>query len=339
MTPTGPSELPGVSPTSNFHVSICSGEPAGIGPDLCLTLPESERKHALIVGDHNLLEQRARQLGLTLKIADEFAPPAKNKLRVLHVGISAPVCPGKPNPQNVAYLKEIIRKSADLARAHGTGLATCPTDKALIAGTGIPFTGLTSYLRELCGAASTLSMFVGKVSSKETLRVSFASMHIPLAKVPASLNAHLIKETVRQTREVLRQHFGIRQPVLALCGLNPHAGENRLLGNEEAEYLNNCADELKKEGVRLSGPLPADSLFASVNRCKYDCIIALFHDQGLAPFKALTFGKGAQITFGLPFIRTSPDHGTAYALAGTGKADCGSLAFACRLLREIRSPQ
>ena len=310
---------------------ICSGEPAGIGPDLCLMLPPAIRRRVVIMGDADMLVERAKQLNLDIALTSSSNVKSK-ELRVLHFPLRTRVRPGRPSPKNVPYILQMIDTACAITPSNHIGLVTAPLDKSVIA-TRHAFTGLTPYLYSTCRRPKGLSMFVGEVQRKEPLRVSFASMHLPLARVSQALNPAGLRQTIQQTNQVLRQYFHIQQPRLALCGLNPHAGEDGILGSEESKWLNSCAAQLRRQRIKVAGPLAADSLFTAANRCKYDAIIALFHDQGLAPFKALTFGRSAQLTFGLPFLRASPDHGTAYSLAARREQiNCGSMIHACQLI-------
>jgi len=315
---------------------ITSGEPAGLGPDLCL-LVANEFYHSIVVmGDGDLLTERAKRLNIELKLTEINTSPPKldqpsepGQLYLIHHPLKKQAEISEPDIANVPYLLELHNHAAELCSNGSYGaLITAPTDKKLINAAGEHFTDLTSYLRELTNSSKTLSIFVGN-----RIKVAFITMHIPLMQVGKLLSKQLVKRKILMTHQAIQHYFSCPEPQLALCGLNPHSGEGGLLGQEEKILLTPLADQLRAQDINLVGPLSADSLLAFAT--KYDAIIAIYHDQGLAPFKALTFGQGAQWTYGLPFIRTSPDHGTAYAIAGSKHIDYGSMKQAIRLAIEL----
>ena len=328
--------------TKNKPLLITTGEPAGIGPDLCLLLVAEEKQQAVLLGDGDLLRERARQLGLDLDFSPlkdhfEMSPSESADIPFIHIPLQKKVTPGKPDTANVPYLLAMHERAVELCRQKNSpfaALVTSPTDKGLIQRTGVHFSDLTQHLGELSGTRESLSIFCGDVAWGRLL-VSFITMHLPLAEVSSRLSPELIRAKIRLSRQAMQEVFGISEPKLALCGLNPHAGEDGFLGKEEKELIQPVADELREEGMKLQGPLSADSLFAPAILSAYDMVIAFYHDQGLAPFKALCFGRGAQLTYGLPFLRTSPDHGTAYALSGTRTMNGGSMKKAAKLARQL----
>lgn len=315
---------------------VTSGEPAGLGPDLCLLVASEFHHQMVLLGDGDLLTERANRLNSELHLAEvtDQSPPMKpNQLCFIHHPLKERVVIGKPSPANVPYLLTLHNQAAELCKGGDySALVTAPTDKAIIHAAGQDFTDLTGYLRQFTNSSDTLSIFIGD-SAKGRIKVAFITMHIPLMQVGKALNERLIRTKITMTHQAIQHYFSRPHPRLALCGLNPHSGEGGLLGNEEQTLLAPIAKQLRGAEMNLVGPLSADSLFAFAT--EYDAIIAVYHDQGLAPFKALTFGRGAQWTHGLPFIRTSPDHGTAYAIAGSKQIDCGSMKQALRLAIEL----
>ena len=404
-------------------ILIPTGEPAGIGPDICLMLPAELRRGLVFMGDGDMLSERAKLLGLKVSFkrvesgqlessqvessqveskapgmdgganganarANDGATDAD--FRFIHLPLNKKVTPGKPDAENNPYLLGMLKQAVQLCMKHEyTTMVTAPVSKQLI-NKSIPFIGLSEFLQETCQATTTmLRMFCGKINSAiydtgndagsdsgsgiggdKELRVTFATMHIPVNEIANKLSPKLVERTIRDTNMIMQKYFNCNSPTsdsaspaslsslatssastlspststssvlsplprLALCGLNPHAGEERLLGEEEAQWMTALARRLQGEGINVSDPLAADSLFAVGNLAHYDAVIAMFHDQGLTPFKALTFNQGAQLTFGLPFLRLSPDHGTAFSLAGSGKANSGSMEYAVRLALKL----
>ena len=246
----------------------------------------------------------------------------------------ARLLPGRPDPVFTPWVTHAIETAVTLARRHQvSGIVTLPIQKATLAAGGFSFPGHTEFLAHLAGLrpSDVAMMFV-----TGDLRVVPATIHCPLAEVPGRITPALLRRRVRVMQAALVQDFGIARPRIAVAGLNPHAGENGLMGREEQEIITPVLDQLRKDaGFDLAGPLPADSLFATPNRTRYDAILAMYHDQALIPVKALDFSGSVNVTLGLPFPRTSPDHGTAVDLVGKQQADCGSLLSALTLAGEI----
>ena len=239
-------------------VLICSGEPAGVGPDLCLMLPRAIRQRALVMGDRDMLKERAQQLNLSITLVNSDAQPRAHELRVHHIPLRTKVRAGRPDRRNVAYVLQMIQTACAMTREGAyLGLITAPFDKSIITRAGHAFTGLTPYLHALCGTSANLTLFVGEAARKEPVRVAFASMHIPLAQVASTLNARTLQHTIQRTHQALRQSFNLRQPRLALCGLNPHAGEHGVLGRDELNWINDCAKQARRQRIDLTGPLAA----------------------------------------------------------------------------------
>ncbi|TXH03917.1 MAG: 4-hydroxythreonine-4-phosphate dehydrogenase PdxA [Nevskiaceae bacterium] len=319
--------------TTPGRLLLTPGEPAGIGPDLVVALAQQPHAAELVaVADADLLAQRARQLGLPLRIvpASLQTPAAAHEpgtLRVLHVALAAPAQAGRLDPRNARYVLQTLETAARTCLAgQAQGLVTAPVQKSVINDAGIPFSGHTEFLAELCGAPMPVMMLVA-----DTLRVALATTHLPLREVPHALTRDTLMAVLRVLERDLRARFGIAAPRILVCGLNPHAGEGGHLGREEIEVIAPVLDSLRAEGLRLTGPLPADTLFTPKYLEHADAVLAMFHDQGLPVLKYAGFGHAVNITLGLPILRTSVDHGTALELAGTGRADSGSLRAALAL--------
>jgi 4-hydroxythreonine-4-phosphate dehydrogenase len=307
---------------------ITPGEPAGIGPDLCieLALKPCPGIQAVVVADPELLAARAALLGHTVLLTpfDASALPLENKvgeLFVVPVPLGEPVNPGVLASGNSAYVLATLRTACDMVLA-GTikALVTGPVHKGIINDAGIPFTGHTEFLADYCHQPLTVMMLAA-----EGLRVALATTHLPLAKVPAAITKPLLRDIIRILNQDLQDKFGIEKPRILVCGLNPHAGEGGHLGSEEIEIIEPVLEEMRQLGMTLIGPLPADTLFTDKYLADADAVLSMFHDQGLPVLKFKGFGNSCNITLGLPMIRTSVDHGTALDLAGSGTIDSGSL--------------
>jgi 4-hydroxythreonine-4-phosphate dehydrogenase len=311
---------------------ITSGEPAGIGPDLCVQLAAAPPEIPFaVIADINLLQQRAEQLGLALRMQD-FSPGNKsvckpNTLSVIHVPLAAKCRSGILDAANSEYVLAMLRRAVQGCQAgEFSGMVTAPVHKGVINDAGFPFIGHTEFLAEQTGTKLVVMMLVGG-----GMRVALATTHLALRDVPAAITAPLIEEVLRIIHRDLQRRFGIKQPRILVAGLNPHAGEGGYLGLEEIEVLIPVLDKLRAEGINVSVPLPADTLFTPQKLAQCDCVLSMYHDQGLPVLKHASFGHGVNVTLGLPVIRSSVDHGTALDLAGTGRADSGSLLEAIRL--------
>lgn len=307
---------------------VTSGEPAGIGPELCLRLAgRTDAVQPVILGDRNLLEQRASTLGLAVAFRDfrPENPVDRDKLDVLHIPLAVAATAGKLDPANAGYVLALLdRALAGCRCGEFAAMITAPVHKGVINQAGIPFTGHTEYLADKTGTPLVVMMLAGN-TERGPLRVALATTHLPLKEVPAAITADLLERTLRILHADLRGKYGLSDPRILVAGLNPHAGEGGYLGREESEIISPLLDKLRAEGMRLSGPHPADTMFTPPILAQGDAVLAMYHDQGLAPLKYATFGHGINVTLGLPIIRTSVDHGTALELAGTGRADPGSL--------------
>ena len=317
-------------------IAVTAGEPAGIGPDLCVALARRRLPaRIVVVADRDLLRGRARALGTSLKIADAATGSGgrtrPGTLLVHHVPLARPTVAGRLDPANSAYVLRTLEVAADGCRDGAfDALVTAPLQKSVINESGIAFTGHTEYLAERTGAPHVVMMLVGG-----GLRVALATTHLALKDVARAITAESLERTLRVLRADLAQRFGIRNPRIVVAGLNPHAGEAGFLGREEADIIGPLLDRLRREGFDLVGPLPADTLFNPRRLKRCDCVLAMYHDQGLPVLKYASFGSGVNVTLGLPIIRTSVDHGTALDLAGTGRAAGGSLVEAIRLAAHL----
>ncbi|KPQ02891.1 4-hydroxythreonine-4-phosphate dehydrogenase PdxA [Marinobacter sp. HL-58] len=313
-------------------LALTAGEPAGIGPELCLQLALEQRQPGIVVvACKYLLQARAKLLGLTVELEDwspgKQAAREPGRLSVLHVAGLASTDAGRLDPANSAYVLETLRIAAQ-GCLDGTfdGMVTAPVHKGVINNAGIAFSGHTEFLQELCGVERVVMML-----ATEELRVALVTTHLPLKDVSAAITAERLIQVTRILDADLRRFFAIKHPRILVAGLNPHAGEGGHLGREEIEVIEPTLDKLRQEGLTLTGPLPADTLFTPHWLENADAVLAMYHDQGLPVLKYQGFGRAVNITLGLPIVRTSVDHGTALDLAGTGKADAGSLHAAIRV--------
>lgn len=320
-------------------IAITAGEPAGIGLDVCVKLAHHPLAARLIIlADQQALAARARALQLPLTMHSEpgmLAHAGDGCLCVRHVPTATPVQAGLLNAANSHYVLRLL----DIARAgcqsgEFDAMVTAPVHKGVINDAGIAFSGHTEYLAETTHTPQVVMMLVGG-----GMRVALATTHLPLTKVSAALTADALTTTLRILHHDLIQKFGIAEPVIYVAGLNPHAGENGYLGNEEITTINPVLDALRAEGMQLIGALPADTMFSQSNLAKADAFLAMYHDQGLAVLKHASFGEGVNVTLGLPIIRTSVDHGTALDIAGSGQADIGSMLSAIQLAITLAQAQ
>jgi 4-hydroxythreonine-4-phosphate dehydrogenase len=310
------------------RIAVTSGEPAGIGPELCLSLARhSCGAHPVVLADRGLLAERAARLGLNVSCRDYHPanPAADGVLDVLHVPLASPAKPGELDAANGPYVLALLdRALAGCQSGEFAAMATAPVHKGVINQAGVHFTGHTEYLAEKTGTPLVVMMLAGD-TERGPLRVALATTHLPLKDVPAAITPEVLEQTLRILHADLRSKYGIAAPRILVAGLNPHAGEGGYLGMEEIEIITPVLDKLRGEGMQLSGPHPADTMFTPPVLAGGDAVLAMYHDQGLTALKYATFGHGINVTLGLPIIRTSVDHGTALELAGTGKADPGSL--------------
>ena len=315
-------------------ILVTTGEPAGIGPDIALALAQRDHRCRLaFAGDPEMLAQRAERLGLDVRITPlvtEPRPHRAGEMQVVAHPLAAPVVPGRLNSANAGYVLSMLNTAID-GCLNGTyqAMVTAPLQKSVIADTGIAFSGHTEYLAERTGAEHPVMLLVAG-----TLRVALATTHIPLAAVPSAIHGAGLVQTLRVLNQGLQTRFRMPAPRILVLGLNPHAGESGHLGREEIETIAPAIAAARHLEIDARGPLPADTAFTPHALADADAVLAMYHDQGLPVLKHAGFGRGVNITLGIPIVRTSVDHGTALDLAGTGHADSGSLAAALDLALE-----
>ena len=315
-------------------LALTAGEPAGIGPDLCIALSQRALPCRLsVLGDVEVLRARAAQLGIAVDfiLGDAIQAHQPGALHVRHIATAAPVTAGTLDPRNSPHVLALL--DAALAGClDGTyhAVVTAPVHKGVINDAGFAFTGHTEYLADHSGTRKVVMMLAGG-----GLRVALATTHLPLRAVADAITPALLDEVIRILYADLQSKFGIIRPRIVVAGLNPHAGESGHLGREEIDVIEPVLERLRREGIDLAGPLPADTLFSRIRVDPCDAVLAMYHDQGLPVLKYASFGAGVNITLGLPFIRTSVDHGTALDLAGTGRAEVGSLLAAIEVAMEM----
>jgi 4-hydroxythreonine-4-phosphate dehydrogenase len=318
-------------------IVITSGEPAGIGPDLCLAIANRPWSCELVIAcDRRILGTRARQLGMSLRLPDYDAKSSSSApISVAHIPAPAAVVPGKLEARNAGYVLDLLNYASDgCLRGEFAAMVTAPVQKSTINDSGIAFSGHTEYLAERTRADLPVMMLVTK-SARETLRVALATTHLALVDVSKTITPALLEKTVHILNHDLRTRFRIAAPCILVCGLNPHAGESGYLGREEIETISPALASLRAQGINVLGPAPADTAFTPHMLEQADVVLAMYHDQGLPVLKYAGFGNAVNVTLGLPIIRTSVDHGTALDLAGSGKADAGSLIAAVELAIDL----
>ncbi|MEI7035819.1 4-hydroxythreonine-4-phosphate dehydrogenase PdxA [Fulvimonas yonginensis] len=316
------------------RLALTAGEPAGVGPELLVRLAGLPLAADLVaITDRELLERAAIRCGVTLDLREDDGRPQPHvpgSLRVRHVPLAVGEQPGRPDPRNARHVLATLAEAADGCLAgRYDALVTAPLQKATLNDAGIPFSGHTEYFAERAGVAVVMML------ASPELRVALATTHLPLAAVPAAITPELLARTLRIVHAELQTKFGLAEPRIAVLGLNPHAGEGGHLGREELELVVPVLDRLRAGGMHLLGPLPADTAFVPAMRGRYDAVLAMYHDQALPVLKSEAFDRTVNLTLGLPFIRTSVDHGTALDLAGTGRADPSSLIAAARMALEL----
>jgi 4-hydroxythreonine-4-phosphate dehydrogenase len=309
-----------------MRIAITTGEPAGIGPEVSLRAAFEASIDCDLLGDAGLLETTARGLGMPW--------PLPGRVRLVHEPLAAPARPGTLDVRNAPYVLRLIDRALDGWRA-GTyaGLTTAPVHKGVINDAGIAFTGHTEYLAAATGARQVVMLLVGG-----GLRVALATTHLPLAAVPQAITRSLLDGCLDVLQHDLVARFGMAVPRIAVVGLNPHAGEGGHLGREEIDVIGPAVLAARARGIAATGPWPADTIFVARNAMNADVILAMYHDQGLATLKYASFGRGVNVTLGLPLVRTSADHGTALDLAGKGQADAGSMKEALALAAILATP-
>lgn len=314
---------------------VTSGEPAGIGPDICLSLADrADERPVVVLADIHMLRDRAKILNKNIEIIEyqqQEQSSLQGQLFVEHVPLNQDIVLGELNPENSAYVLEQLRRSAYYAvEEQSVGVATAPVQKSVINDAGIHFSGHTEYYQEFAGVDRVVMMLATK-----TLRVALATTHLPLRDVADAITKPRLHQVIDILIHDLKTKFKIEHPHILVCGLNPHAGEGGYLGHEEIDTINPVLESYRVQGVNMSLSMPADTLFTPENLKDADAVLAMYHDQGLPVLKSQGFGEAINITLGLPFIRTSVDHGTALNLAGTGLAKSSSLHVAVDLALEL----
>jgi 4-hydroxythreonine-4-phosphate dehydrogenase len=328
-----------VSEAVNLPIlALTAGEPAGIGPDLCIALSQQALPCRLsVLGDVDVLRDRATRLGIAVDFLTGDAIPEHQPgtLHVHPVPVAAAVTAGVLDPRNSAHVLALLDAAlAGCLSGAYHAMVTAPVHKGVINDAGFAFTGHTEYLADHSGTKKVVMMLAGG-----GLRVALATTHLPLREVADAITPELLDEVIHILHADLQSKFGIPRPRILVAGLNPHAGESGHLGREEIDVIEPVLDRLRGEGMDLVGPLPADTLFSRIRHAPCDAVLAMYHDQGLPVLKYASFGAGVNITLGLPFIRTSVDHGTALDLAGTGRAEVSSLLTAIGVAMEMAERQ
>lgn len=316
---------------------ITTGEPAGIGPEVSVSaalefLEKRADVQITLLGDEQLLN-----------LPKNLRPELSKRLHIQSIPVSVPVQTGVLNPNNAQYVVKLLDQAIDgCLRGQFAAMVTAPLHKGIINQAGTPFTGHTEYLAQRCQTPHVVMMLCSSLSSgflglksPRDLRVALVTTHLPLKEVPQAIRYELVLETIQIVHQDLQNKFGITSPLIHVAGLNPHAGEAGYLGREEIEVISPAIEFARKMGINVAGPYPGDTMFDPQSVAQVDAFIAMYHDQGLAPFKFVTFGSGVNITLGLPIIRTSVDHGTALDIAGKGIADSGSMFEALDLAYQL----
>ncbi|MGC8521324.1 MAG: 4-hydroxythreonine-4-phosphate dehydrogenase PdxA [Steroidobacteraceae bacterium] len=313
------------------RIVLTSGEPAGVGPELCLAAAARRLECELIcLADRELLAERARALGWPVSLRPyapgTACPHEPGQLTVEHHALAVPSVAGHLDVRNARYVTGLLERAcAGALSGEFAAIVTAPVHKGVINDAGVPFTGHTEFFAERTGASPVMMLVTG------SLRVALATTHLPLARVSGAITRESLCRTVTILERDLKRWWGLARPRIAVCGLNPHAGEGGHLGDEEIGVIGPALQRLRADGIDVTGPLPADTVFVPRVLANYDAVLAMYHDQGLPVVKHAGFDNAVNVTLGLPILRTSVDHGTALELAGTGRADCGSLMAALEL--------
>jgi 4-hydroxythreonine-4-phosphate dehydrogenase len=328
--------MPMPSLTRVPRIALTPGEPAGIGPDLCIQIARHDLPcEAVVIASEELLLERAERLGVAVRLNrfDDALPPRphrRGELSIVPVSLNAPPQCGRLNPANSRYVLKTLNKAVKgCMEGIFDAMVTGPVHKGVINDAGHPFTGHTEYIAAITGGTPVMML------ATPGLRVALATTHLPLCEVSQAITRSRLRQVLSVLDHDLRTRFGINRPKILVCGLNPHAGENGHLGTEEIEVIEPVLVNLRLQGMDLHGPLPADTLFTPKYLAAADAVLAMYHDQGLPVLKHMGFGQAVNITLGLPILRTSVDHGTALDLAGTGKAETGSLLYALAIAAQM----
>lgn len=311
---------------SNSPVALTTGEPAGIGPEICVRAVYQTDQPVCLIGDCELLETQRQAFGL---------PNWPGHVTFKHIPLAVPAHPGQLNPANSKYVLEVLKEAALGCMSNlYSAVCTAPVQKSVINEAGIAFTGHTEFFANLANVRKVVMMLVSS-DLKDALRVALVTTHVPIASLAQHITIENVQETLRILHHDLTTAFRIKEPRIAVTGLNPHAGENGHIGREEIEVIAPVITQAQNLGWNVKGPYPADTIFAPSKLNQYDAVLCMYHDQGLPVLKHMSFGKGVNITLGLPFVRTSVDHGTALDIAGQGRANVGSLLTALRLAQTL----
>lgn len=323
--------------SSPKRILITPGEPAGIGPDITIKMAqESWSDELIVIADPELLQQRAKLLHLPLRLMDFSSNAAPQShlpgtLKIIPHSLSVKATPGQLNAANACYLIQTLESAAALClKKIAHAIVTGPVHKGIINQAGIAFTGHTEFFAQYCHVPHTVMLFV-----IDQLKVALATTHLPLSQVPRAITKEQLRLTLSILNTELKRQFHLATPRISVCGLNPHAGENGYLGREEIDIITPLLNELREQNYFINGPLPADTIFTPHHLQETDVVLAMYHDQALPLVKYIGFGHAVNVTLGLPFIRTSVDHGTAIDIAGTHAADAGSLKAAIRLAAQL----
>ncbi|MFJ1269744.1 4-hydroxythreonine-4-phosphate dehydrogenase PdxA [Legionella lytica] len=313
---------------------ISSGEPAGVGPDLCLALADYDFP-LVILGDPQVLASRAKELACEVRFneyqAGQIVIPKPGQLTVLPISCPAPVVSGKLNPENASYVLELLTRGAELCGSgEFSGIVTAPVHKAIINTAGFAFTGHTEFFAQYYHIDTVVMML-----ACSQMKVALVTTHLPLRQVPDAITAELIIEVITKLQQSLIRDFQIINPCIKVAGLNPHAGESGYLGREEIEVISPALMQLKEQGINVQGPMPSDTMFIKEHLKDCDAFVAMYHDQGLPVLKYAGFNEAVNVTLGLPIIRTSVDHGTALELAGKNLLDTGSMLAAVEMAKNM----
>jgi 4-hydroxythreonine-4-phosphate dehydrogenase len=332
---SGPDESatkPSSRPRSDL-IAVTAGEPAGIGPEICLALANAELgRRIAVIADPDMMAARASEVGSSVQLTEfrQDATPARGQLQIIPEPLAAQSVAGQLNKANAESLLRGLRKAVSGCQSGlFSAMVTAPLQKSVINDAGIPFTGHTEFIAELTGCPRPVMLLAA-----DSLKVALASTHLPLREVPDFLNTDLILDVLTILHRDLRERFRIHAPKIVVCGLNPHAGEGGHLGSEDEAVIAPAIAAAVDAGIDARGPLPADTAFTPAGG-KADAILAMYHDQGLPVLKYAGFGNAVNVTLGLPIVRTSVDHGTALDIAGTGTADPGSLLAAVELAAQL----
>lgn len=320
------------------RIIITSGEPSGIGPDITIAIAQQNIDADIVaIGDPDLFQQRASMLGLPLSLID-FEDAIRQKqhagtLRIIPIKTRTPAVAGQLDTNNAAYVLNLLQQACT-GCLHKTfdAMVTAPVQKSIINDAGIAFSGHTEYLADICHQATPVMMLANNV-----LKVALVTTHLPISKISSAITKETLSRVLKIVDEDLRNKFAFDNPRILVCGLNPHAGEGGHLGSEENDIIIPVLNSLRKQGLNLTGPHPADTAFTPEMIARFDVVVAMYHDQGLPVLKSVGFGETVNITLGLPIIRTSVDHGTALHLAGTGNASSSSLLAAIQSAMQMTS--